>query len=310
MDENYQSLVEFISTNSGIPIPEIERKIEAKQAKLAGLISKAGAAQIIAAELNINFEKQVIKISQIVPGMRKINLHGKVINLFPIREYNKNGRSGRIGSFVLADETSNVRVVLWDENHINLIDKGEILQEGFIEIGNAMLRNGEIHLTSFSEIKVSSKKIDNIVLTKPVVKKQIAGFNVNDNVSTRAFIVQMFEPKFFYVCPACRKKASEGGECVTHGKVVPEKRALLNFVVDDGTGSIRSIVFSEQLSKIISKEELETPELFSMKKQDYLGKEVLISGQVKRNAVYNNDEFVVSSIEEIDLDKLIEELEA
>ncbi len=114
-------LVEFISQSSGVSIEDIERKIEAKQAKLAGLISKEGAAQVIAAELNVNFDKQMIKIAQMVPGMRKINLVGKIIELAPIREYNKNGRSGKIGSFVLADDTSNVRTVLWDENHIDLM---------------------------------------------------------------------------------------------------------------------------------------------------------------------------------------------
>lgn len=309
MDENYQSIVAFISEKSGLPSAEIERKIEAKQAKLSGLISKSGAAQIIAAELNINFDKQVMKISQIGSGMRKINLHGKIINLFPIREYNKNGRSGRIGSFVLADDTSNIRVVLWDENHIGLISNGELFQDCFVEIGNATLRNGEIHLTSFSEIKPSNKTIGEVVVKKPLITKNIANFAVNDNVSTRGFIVQMFEPKFFYICPACKKKASESGECNEHGKVVPEKRALLNFVLDDGSGNIRSVIFAEQLEKIMGKQELETPELFAMKKQDFLGKEVIVVGQVKKNNVYNNDEFVVSSIEELDLDNLIGELE-
>ncbi len=309
MDENYQSIVEFISEKSGLPVSEIERKIEAKQAKLSGLISKTGAAQIIAAELNISFDKQVMKISQIAVGMRKINLHGKIINLFPIREYNKNGRSGRIGSFVLADETSNIRVVMWDENHIELIGKGDLFQECFVEISNATLRNGEIHLTSFSEIKPSNRVITEVVIKKPLLTKNIGSFGVNDNVSTRGFVVQMFEPKFFYVCPACKKKASESGDCVEHGKVVPEKRALLNFVLDDGTGNIRSIIFSEQLEKIMGKEELETPELFAMKKQDFLGKEIIVTGQVKRNNVYNNDEFVVASMEEINLDNLIGELE-
>lgn len=309
VDENYQSIVGFISEKSGLPAAEIERKIEAKQAKLSGLISKTGAAQIIAAELNVSFDKQVIKINQIAPGMRKINLHGKIITLFPIREYNKNGRSGRIGSFVLADETSNIRVVMWDENHIELIGRGDLFQECFVEIANATLRNGEIHLTSFSEIKPSNKTIGTVVTKKPVSFKTIGSFAVNDNVSARGFVVQMFEPKFFYVCPACKKKASESGECVEHGKVVVEKRALLNFVLDDGSGNIRSIIFAEQLEKIMTKEELETPELFAMKKQDLLGKEIIVNGQVKRNNVYNNDELVVSGIEEVNLDKLIEELE-
>jgi replication factor A1 len=310
MDENYKPLAEFISQQSGLTAEEIDRRVEAKRAKLAGLISKEGALQVIAAELNINFDKQLIKISQIAPGMRKINIVGKVINLFPIREYNKNGRSGRIGSFVLADDTSNIRTVLWDENHIGLIANGQIYQEGVVEITNATFRNGELHLTSFSEIKSSNKNVGNIVISKPVLKKEIAMFNPNDNVTTRAFIVQMFEPKFFNVCVECRKKVSDLNECNIHGKVVPEKKALLSFVLDDGTDSIRAVMFSDQLEKIFTKEELETQELFAIKKTELLGKEVLISGQVRRNPLYNSNEFMVNGIEEINLDQLIEELDA
>ena len=308
MESNYQQLVEFISDNSGVSVDEIERKVEAKQAKLAGLISKEGAAQVIDAELNINFDKQLIKISQMVPGMRQINLIGKIIELFPIREYNKNGRSGKIGSFILADDTSNVRTVLWDENHIELIAKGEINQEIFVEINNASIRNGELHLGSFSEIKVSDKTIDKIVTEKPVLEKSIIDLNPSDNAAVRAFIVNMFEPKFFEVCPECRKKAVNG-ECNEHGKVVPEKRSLLSLVIDDGTENMRATIFSEVLEKIMSKDELEKPELFADKKKEFLGKEMIVKGQVRRNQMFDSNDFIISEFEDIDVDKLIEELE-
>jgi ssDNA-binding replication factor A large subunit len=309
MEENYQRLIELISEGSGEPIEEIERKIEAKQAKLSGLISKEGAAQIIAAELGVNFDKQVVKINQIVPNMKKINLIGKVISLFPVREYNKNGRSGRIGSFILADETSNIRTVMWDENHIDLIVKGEIKQEFIVEISNASVRNGELHLTSFSEIKPSEKKVDNVVIEKPVLKKKIVDFNTNDNVSARAFIVQMFGPRFFEICPECRKKATEG-KCVEHGPVNAEKRALINFVADDGSDSIRVVMFSDQIDKLINKEELENPELFSVKRAELLGKEMDIIGNIRKNSMFNTNEFIISDIKDIDLDELITELES
>lgn len=309
MNDNYEQLVNFISSNSGVGVDEIKRKIEGKQAKLGGLISKEGAAQVVAAELNLNLDKQIMKISQIVPGMRKINLIGKVINLFPIREYNKNGRSGRVGNFVIADETSNVRVVMWDENHIELIAKGEIFPEAVVEINNATLRNGEIHLTSFSEIKLSDKSIANVIIEKKIEKKSINQFNANENVAVRAFIVQMFEPKFFNVCNECKKKVNELNECLTHGKVVPEKRVLLSFVIDDGSDSIRCVIFSDQLSKIFSHEELENPELFSAKKKELLGKEMVLNGNVRRNAMFNHNEFIISGLEEINIDKLLAEIE-
>jgi len=179
VNDNCQRLIELISNSAGVPVDEIERKIEAKQAKLSWLISKEGAAQVVAAELGISFDKQMIKISQIVPGMKKINLVGKIINMFPVREYNKNGRSGRIGSFVLADDTSNMRAVLWDENHIDLIVKGEVIEGGIIEISNAAVRNGELHLTSFSEIKNSNHTLEKVVTEKPVINKKILDFNNN-----------------------------------------------------------------------------------------------------------------------------------
>jgi len=309
MEGNYQQLIEFISENSGMPVEDIERKIEAKQAKLSGLISKEGAAQVIAAELNINFDKQLIKVSHMVSGMRNINIIGKIIELFPVREYSKNNRSGKIGSFTLADDTSNVRTVLWDENHIALIEKGEIKQDSFVEIGNASIRNGELHLGSFSEIKISEKNIENIVLEKPIFEKEIKDFNPNDKVSVRAFIVNIFEPKFFEVCPECRRKVGEGGECNDHGKVIPEKRALLSLVLDDGTDSTRATIFSDVLDKIIPREELENNELFAIKKKEFLGKEMVVKGEIRRNQMFNSNDFIVSEFEEINLDKLIEKLE-
>jgi len=308
MEGNYERLIELISEGAGVPLNEIERKIEAKQAKLSGLISKEGAAQVIAAELGVSFDKQLIKINQIVPSMKKINIVGKIIKLFPVREYNKNGRSGRIGCFVLADDTSNIRTVMWDENHIELITKGEIKQEVVVEINNASIRNGELHLTSFSEIKPCAKKIETVVTEKPVFKKKISEFNVNDSVSTRAFIVQMFAPRFFEVCPECRKKVTDG-RCAEHGLVNADKRALINFVVDDGSDSIRVVMFSDQIEKLMNKEELENPELFSVKREDFLGKEMIINGNVRKNKMFNNDEFILSDIKDINIDELINELE-
>jgi replication factor A1 len=309
MEGNYQQLLELISQNSGISVEEIERKIEAKQAKLAGLISREGAAQVIAAELNISFDKHTIKLSHIVPGMRKINVIGKIVQMYPIREYNKNGRAGRVGSFILADDTSNMRVVLWDENHIDLIADGKLFSDCVVEIANAGVRNGELHLTSFSEINPSDKMIERVVLEKPMLQKLIYQFNPGEQVSTRGFIVQMFEPRFFEVCPECRKKVSELNDCSEHGKVLPERRALLNFVIDDGSDSIRAVLFADQIEKIMSMDQLENAELFSQKKKNLLGKEMIFSGNVRRNAMFNNKEFIVNDIKEIDIDELIAELE-
>ena len=70
--QNYDVLLDKIAGASGVSREEIERKVEAKKAKLSGLISREGAAQIIAAELGVSFEDQDSKVNELVPGMRKV----------------------------------------------------------------------------------------------------------------------------------------------------------------------------------------------------------------------------------------------
>ncbi len=77
----YEQLLERISRASELSVSDIERRVEAKRAKLSGLVSKEGAAQIVAAELGINFEKQKVKINELMSGKRA-NFSGKIIKLY------------------------------------------------------------------------------------------------------------------------------------------------------------------------------------------------------------------------------------
>ncbi len=306
--QNYPQLVEKISSSSGLSVDDIERRIEAKRAKLSGLISKEGAAQVVAAELGINFDKEKMKISELMGGMKKANVVGKIVQLFPVREYNKNNRQGKIGSFVLADETSNIRTVLWDTNHISLIEQQKIKEGDVVEITSGNVRNNELHLTGFSDIKLSNENIENVKKETVFHEIPIKDLKQGQNISVRAFIVQMFSPRFFSVCPSCGKKISETGECEEHGKVTGEKRAVLSLVLDDGTENIRGVLFSEQIEKIISKEDLESNN-FENKRKDFLGKEMFFSGQIRQNKIYENLELFVQDLKEVDIDELIAKLE-
>src|SRR4030042_895205 len=101
--ENYERIIKKISKISNLEKEEIERRIEAKRAKLAGLISREGAAQVIAAELGISFDKEKLKINELLPGMRKVNVVGKVIALSPIRGFTtKRGDEGKVANFEIA----------------------------------------------------------------------------------------------------------------------------------------------------------------------------------------------------------------
>ncbi|MFH1500324.1 MAG: hypothetical protein ABIE22_00055 [archaeon] len=310
MMQDYNLLVERVSKASGLEKEEINRRVEARRAKLSGLISKQGAIQIIAAELGISFDKQKIKINEIMPGLKKINLTGKIIQMFPVRTFKKNEHEGKIGSFRLADETGNIRVVLWDTNHIKLIEDGTIKQDSVVDLNNASLRNTELHITGFSDIKPSSEQMGEVKTGRDFIEKNLEEAKIGETIQTRSFVLQVFDPRFFYVCPECKKKAIEGTDgysCEVHGKVVAEKRALMNIVLDDGTDSIRAVLFSEQIDKLGLKE-LEGEE-FLKHKSELLGREALFSGSVRQNKLFNTREFFIDQIEGVDVEKLVEQLE-
>ena len=312
MIDNYERILEKTAQVSGEEKGEISRRVEAKRAKLAGLISQEGAAQIVAAELGINFDNEKLKINELLPGMRKVNVVGKVINLFPVRTFTtKKGDEGKVANLFLADETSNVKVVLWDMNHIELIEKGIVAKDKIVEIFNGSMRDNEIHLGSFSEFKLSNEVLNDVKTEKVVHEKNISDFRIGESLSVRAFIVQAFEPKFFHICPECRKKATQetdGFSCAEHGKVSAEKRALITIVLDDGTETMRAVLFHENLPKI-GLTELENPERLINQREDLLGKEMIFSGNVRNNKFFNNNEFVIEDVVDINLDELVGKLE-
>ncbi len=312
MQENYDRIVDKISKISNLEKGEIERRVEAKRAKLSGLISKEGAAQVIAAELGISFDNEKLKIEELLPGMRKVNTLGKVVNVTQPRGFKtKKGDDGKVANLFIADDTSNIKVVLWDTNHISLIERGEIAEGVVIEISNASMRDNELHLGSFSGLKVTNQSVGEIKTERSFREKKISDLKNSDNVRIRAFIVQSFEPKFFYVCPSCKKKATQDGAdftCAEHGKVAADKRALLNVILDDGTETIRTVAFQDNLAGL-GLTDLENMEELIIQREKLLGKEMIFYGTVRNNKVFNTPEFIIERVEEINQDLLIKELE-
>lgn len=310
-DVNYEKMLERIASHANLPKEDISRRVDAKCAKLSGLISKEGAAQVIAAELGISFDNEKFKIEELLPGMRKVNFIAKVVNLFPVRTFEKNGQLSKVANIFVADGTSNIKVVLWDTHHIDLIENGQIKEGSVIEVINSNVRDNEVHLGSFSDLKLSKEILNEVKTEKVTKEKSISGFKLGDNANVRAFIVQSFEPRFFNVCSECRKKVNaeaDGFSCAEHGKVLPEKRALINLVIDDGTETIRAVLFHETLTKI-GLRDLENAAALQQQRENLLGKEMVFSGNVKMNNFFNNLEFVVQDLREVNLDELISNLE-
>jgi hypothetical protein len=310
--QNYDFLLNRIASHANLSVEEIEKRIEARRAKLSGLISKEGAAQIIAAELGVSFDNIQLKLVELIPGMRKANVLVKIVRIFPVREFKKNGREGKVSNLIIADETGNMKLVLWDTNHISLIENGTLKEGDVVDIKNASVRDSEIHLSGFSDIKKSSLTISNVKREQSLIEKNLLEVKQGDNIKARGVIVQLFNPKFFNVCPECNKRVAqvpEGYSCEAHGVIMPKERAILNFVLDDGYECLRVVAFSDQIAKLLSEEELKDPDKFLNFRDGFLGSEFFISGQIRKNSFFNNLELISSDIEKVDVEKLIEVLE-
>jgi replication factor A1 len=75
-----------------------------------------------------------MKISELKPGMRRVDVKGKIVDIETPREVNTKFGPGKVASATLQDESGAIKVTLWNENigKINVNDDVEI-QNGYVE---------------------------------------------------------------------------------------------------------------------------------------------------------------------------------
>ncbi|MFH1211537.1 MAG: OB-fold nucleic acid binding domain-containing protein, partial [Candidatus Woesearchaeota archaeon] len=316
---SYSEIVSKIKEKSDLSESEIEQRVKDKMKQLSGLISKEGAAHIIANELGVKVLESLsgkVKIKDIHSGMRNLEVYGKVLKKYELREFKRNERSGKVANFLIGDETGTTKVVLWND----LTDKFSLFKEGdIVKIENALARDNnervELHLNSVSLLVVNPPGIS--ITVKPMeqssaqttakgLRKSIKELAENDtNIELLATIVQVYDPKFFELCPECnaRAKSTENGfACATHGIVAPKYGYVLNMHLDDGTDNVRAVLWRAQILELVNMPEQdflkfrESPFEFEGKKTELLGNIVKTVGKVNKNQTFNNTEFVVQSI--------------
>ena len=95
-----EELIALIKEKSGMSEQEINSKIDEKLNLLSGLISKEGAAHIVANELGIKLFDSMggkLQIKNILTGMRNVETVGKVLQKNNIVEFQrKDGATGKV----------------------------------------------------------------------------------------------------------------------------------------------------------------------------------------------------------------------
>ena len=308
---HYEQIIERIKNEANISESEIEGKINEKMKQLSGLISKEGAAHIVANELGIKLFDAFsgkLQIKNILAGLRDVETVGKVLQTYELREFTTNERQGKVASMVIGDETGTIRVVLWGSQADNIrnISNNMIVKVagGYVKDNNGSM---EIHMNERSKLILNPPGENvNMVKQNTAERREIISIKENDgNVDVLGTIVQVFDPRFFPIDPETGRKVTENeGKFYFNDKIIenPDHSYVLNVIVDDGTDSMRVVFFREAMERLLncSKEKVlvyrDNPESFEQIKSDLLGTLIKINGRVKKNLFFDRLELVANDV--------------
>ena len=314
---DFNELLNNIITKSSLSKEEVEKRIIEKQQELSNLISKEGAAYIIAKEMGLDVFPKVdrrLEIQNVVPMIRDLKLSARVVNVSDVRQFESKGRKGKVASVILGDSTGTIRMSLWDDQ-TEMLEK---LEPGMaIETFGAYTRDNKL---GGVEVRIGKKgglkilKETNLPTLEEIQKapdrrtmrKNISDLREGESAELRASVVQIFENKLFFdICPECGKAVRKDNDytCSEHGKVEPKKSIVLLGVVDDGTGNMRAVFFRDvglELLGMKMEEVLEKQnEIFDDLK--ILGKEYIMVGKLRKNKMFDRLEFVANHVREVDV---------
>ena len=162
---------------------------------------------------------------------------------------------------------------------------------------------------SSQRLKSKSKASDEFSRT-PRERKTIKELTGNEeNVELLATVVQLYDPRYFDVCPQCGKRAlvtAEGNQtttrCAEHGVITPQTNYVLSAFLDDGTGNLRATFWRQQSQRLTEKTDAEllqykdNPASFEAVKTELLGEIIKVVGRCKKNETFDRIELTANLV--------------
>ncbi|MCD6381314.1 MAG: hypothetical protein J7L50_03205, partial [Candidatus Odinarchaeota archaeon] len=170
MSISLEEIIKKIMEKTSLSREEIMEKIRSIKRELgAKFISDVGAAQIIASDLGVPlFEsiphEVVLEVRELKDGQQKVSVIGRVVRILGVRDFKTDKASGKVGSFILADQSGEVRVVLWNEN-AELISKNGIKVGDIVKVSNGYTKknirgNLEVHVGTYGKVIVNPPDVN------------------------------------------------------------------------------------------------------------------------------------------------------
>lgn len=328
-----EEIASLISEKFGKSKEDVIKEIEEKEKEFAGLVSREGAAKLVAREYGISTDEytKFLPLSELVGGMKNVSVKGRVFRIYPPKEFKrKDGSVGRIATIIIGDKTGFARLIFWDKQTSIIEDReinvGDVIKVYFCKTRENVFGGVDLLLSKYSSIKIDEE--DNDLPTVDELEHQFSNRKIHEKINIsearpglfeiKGTIVHVYRGKYlFYSCPICFSSVAENDGkfvCDVHGEVQPIKSMVISVEIDDGSDTIRAVFFRENAKKLVGFDEneierlIENDTLYDELKNKLLGRIIVVRGRIKINKMFNRFEMIANEVEDLNLQNEIEQL--
>lgn len=241
-----EAYISKIIEETGLNRKEIQDLVSEKKEELKGLISEEGALFIIAKELGVDVKSENrelmgdldINITDITKDMKNVTLVGRIKDILRVFKFDKKeGEKGSVGSFILNDNTGDIKVVLWDED-VAIFQNANFVKGEIVKLINAYPKIGrdgnlEIHIGRLGKVIIAPEDVD--YKKYPKIKDEVVPIeDVNSNLLSVSV-----EGKIMSISPI-REFTRNNGDL---GKVC-------NILIRDNSDKIRINFWNDEVNKL------------------------------------------------------------
>ena len=255
------------------------------------------------------FEPKKVTISEITPLVGTIELTALVLSVED-KEITVDDEKKTMYTGVLGDATGKIPFTAWKDFKIEQ-DNTIHIKGGYIRSFRGM---PQVNIDEDATVKKQKKQISE----DDIPSRSVQLYELNEtagmyDVAVSGRIIEIQQGSGLVLrCPECNQVLREDG-CRVHGTVEGIVDLRLRCVVDDGTGSVKTIMNKEQTEKILGKtledcKQMNPEELQTLLYDAFFGKKVSMKG----NALQDNfgSTFLPDSIEvtSIDMEKEVDRI--
>jgi len=293
-------------------------------------LNSSRSSKIEKTSKKLNLDGDSIKnIKELQNRLGVVSFEGIITAIDNIKNISlKSGENVNLLGFTVSDDSDAIRVTLWREqadefSKILSVGQGIVLSNVLIKHSSFSNRN-EISLMNDSTLELKDLEIKNLKSITPVKSdlntnfsgnySKIGNINTPGIVEVKGFIAKDLTKITTYEgCTNCFKKV-ENCSCGQGDET--KVRMIINLIVDDGTGTLRTTFIGDIAEKFIGVETekisqiKETPEDFEKflesKSSEILGKDIIIKGRAKFSDFSNSYELSAYDFRDVNISEELE----